>query len=168
MAEIRLARHEAEKNLLPMICVQCGAPATHYESKRLESGTWMYLPIMMGMAVSLFAACLVGGEGHPWLFYTILFGGVGLSAMLGQRLIAHVKVDLPWCEPHWNAWYSISIEVHNIADEGFILSGVSEEFARAVLLRNSPNSLTSTNLADPPNPPRPSDPPHDQFFDRDR
>jgi hypothetical protein len=168
MAEVRLARHEVEKNLLPMICVQCGAPATHYESKRLESGTWMWLPIMMGMAVSLFAACLLSGEKHPWVFYTILLGGVGLSAMLGQRLIPHVKVDLPWCEPHWNTWRSISIEAHNITHEGFILSGVSEEFAKAVLLASSPNSLVSTNPPDSPKPRRSSDPPQDKFFDPDK
>jgi hypothetical protein len=169
MAEIRLARHEIEKNLLPMICVRCGAPATSYESKRLSCGpTWMWLLVMLGMAVSFVFGLLTYAAGHNVLAQVILWGGVLLSVMLGQRLIPYVNLHLPWCTAHRSAWHQTSIEAHNITDEGFILGGVSEEFARTVLLASSPNSLISADPPDPPIPSNSSHPPRDQFFDPER
>jgi hypothetical protein len=85
MAEVRLGRYEAENNLLPMVCMRCGRPATLRKQKVFNwYPSWVPLLIFAG-----------------FLPYVILV------RVLGKKM----RVLAPLCESHRFHWMWITLVV---------------------------------------------------------
>jgi len=81
MAEIKIYRDEAEDDILPEVCAQCGQPSTLTKDKTFR---W-----------------------HPqWLAVLIILGGLGLIiyAILALAMTKTMRIRVPLCEEHRNHW----------------------------------------------------------------
>jgi hypothetical protein len=78
MATVRLSRYEVEEQLLPAVCLQCGAPATRERRKAFSwYPPWINLLIFVGLI--------------PFLI---------VALVLTKRMTMHA----PFCEEHRNHW----------------------------------------------------------------
>jgi hypothetical protein len=74
MPEVRLGRFEVEKDLLPMICMRCGAPATLRKKKQF---TW-----------------------YPSWVSILLFAGVLPYIIVVRIMMKKMRVSVPLCDAH--------------------------------------------------------------------
>lgn len=91
MATIRIHRYEVEKNLLPRVCMKCGAEATVRKRKKFA---W-----------------------HPqWVIALIIFGLLPF-AVVALALTKRLTIYAPMCQRHKNHWFWLSF----IGLGGFLL-----------------------------------------------
>src|SRR5262249_26468382 len=79
MANIRLDRYEAEHDVLPPVCMVCGAPATLHKDKKFS---WH----------------------PPWIVVLVIFGVLGILIMVALilTLTKRMRVSVPLCAAHQN------------------------------------------------------------------
>lgn len=109
MAQVRLSRQEAASASLPLVCMQCGAPATNIHPVPF---TWQSS-----------TAKVASG----------MFGLVG--AVAGAATAQRMTVNMPLCMDHRNQRPSITwtgIRATEITTDSITLTGISDIFARAL------------------------------------
>jgi hypothetical protein len=84
MAAVRLGRYEVKRQLLPAVCMQCGAEATVHRRK-----TFSWYP--------------------PWVIVLLLFGLLPF-VIVALILTKRMTVAVPLCDQHkghwtWRAWF---------------------------------------------------------------
>lgn len=90
MAQVTVTRYEFEHDLLPDVCVRCGAPATQRVSRPIPPrpkwrGCVLILPVVL-------------------LLYVAVPASIMLFLLLSSRKWRHEQMGLPACDEHAGDW----------------------------------------------------------------
>src|SRR5438128_299017 len=90
MPRITISAYEYEHNLLPSVCVRCGAPATQWVSRPIPQrpklrGCALVLPVVL-------------------LFYLAVPASIILFLLLSPRIWRQERIGLPVCSDHADDW----------------------------------------------------------------
>lgn len=132
MAEVWLSREEAERgDLLPCVCMQCGAPATDIVSKHYTSDNAPLPPDP-----------IIGG-----LLLFPLWALIALLKLLSWSSAASMTVRTPLCHRHAHGWFTgTSLEATSITVGSIVLDGVSDRFARELHRQRRPTLPRETMI----------------------
>jgi hypothetical protein len=111
MAQVRLARHEAEQGLLPMVCVGCGEPATVHLPRLF---VWRPRSIVLLSMISILPCLVISGVvivllgPLDWVPTPCIALPAGISIGIPFALMLFsgrsMELHLPFCSEHQNYW----------------------------------------------------------------
>lgn len=117
MQQVRLTRHEAETDLLPPICMCCGADAALRRTQRLTwKPGWVSILLLLPFAV-LYYVMYLGDPFAGLPFITLLYIALVAAMCLApyfvlNRLARHrLLLVAPLCPQHWYHWQWRSVGI---------------------------------------------------------
>jgi hypothetical protein len=105
MAQVELGRHEAETDLLPSVCMCCGADGA---ARRTQLVNWQPAWVYILLLLPFWGLTKVSYLGHQFvaLLLALLVAAIHLAPyFVVSRLLQHcLLLKAPLCPRHWYHW----------------------------------------------------------------